>query len=248
MFRPSFLFFYPSLLFLFFRRTFARWGLQLPTQKPFDFPNESGPTARPTGTSRQTQFPFFVRIFAGQPFPPFARWPVFHQACVEQGVKRFPAVSRCARPQPVLSPLDHARAERILLNVTHCRPQVFVVQRAGIVTTSENVPTPAVLPVNILGIHQMHRAHDISQVFTILRCHDQMQVIAHQTVRQNSQVFTTGILSQNAEIRPAIVVVQEDILLTIPTLGNVMRNPRTYYSGVSRHDITIMSKADSSAK
>jgi len=58
----------------------------------------------------------------------------------------------------------------------------------------------------------------------------EMHVISHQTVSEDLQAVDRRLILQQRQIRPAIVVNEENILAIIATLRYVMRRARNHYS------------------
>jgi len=51
---------------------------------------------------------------------------------------------------------------------------------------------------------------------------DQVQVVGHQTVAEQAELFAAAELAQAFEVEAAVVVEQEDVLAIVAALGDVM--------------------------
>ena len=63
---------------------------------------------------------------------------------------------------------------------------------------------------------------------------DDMDVVGHEAIAVNTEAVAQRMLPQKTEIDPPVVVHKENVLLVIPTLGDMVRFSRhhdTCYSG-----------------
>lgn len=157
----------------------------------------------------------FVHSFGGQSFI---------REASSKGFSSLPQWVGALGPRPIPGASDHAGANRVSLDVAHGGLEVRFAQRAGIVTTCEQMPSPPKLAVDVLGVTHVSRAEGMGQTLAIAWKDDQMQVVAHQAVAKNSQRLVTSIQTQQTEIGFAILVINEDVLLTNPPLRDVMGN------------------------
>ena len=76
---------------------------------------------------------------------------------------------------------------------------------------------------------------------------NQMNVIAHQAISKNPCTVTPALLGENAEVGPAIVVDEENILSIVPALREMMGKARHDNPGSSWHG-EIIANASSTGK
>jgi hypothetical protein len=70
---------------------------------------------------------------------------------------------------------------------------------------------------------------------------DQMHMIGHQTIAPYLNPFFSAPVGYQIEIFPIILVPEKYLLPTVPSLGDVMRDPRYHNSCQSRHGCSIAS-------
>jgi hypothetical protein len=90
-------------------------------------------------------------------------------------------------------------------------------------------------PIDMLGIAQVHRFQRSSQRGGAAGNDHQVNVVAHQAIRQNLQTMLVGIVLQEFQITPPVIIGEEYVLPPITALRNMMRNTGQYRSGHPWH-------------
>ena len=71
-----------------------------------------------------------------------------------------------------------------------------------------------------------------------------MDVVAHQAVRQDIQAAGVAFLSQQAQVKPPVVINEEHILPVVAPLRDVMSTARNDNACDSRHRKKLPSRPD----
>jgi hypothetical protein len=69
--------------------------------------------------------------------------------------------------------------------------------------------------------------------------HDQMDVIRHQAITQQSKTMKVGVVPQQLQISKAVPVAGEYYLPGIPTLGNMVGDVRQNDAGEAGHGLKV---------
>ena len=93
--------------------------------------------------------------------------------------------------------------------------------------------------VDILGVNKICSADCLSERILIFWNGYDMDVICHKTIAEDFESEFVGIVIEEFEIEPAVVIDEEDILAVVAPLGDVMRNIGHNYSCCSWHSRII---------
>ena len=127
-----------------------------------------------------------------------------------------------AGPRPRLSLGHQTRTHRIELCITQGLPQVRLVQRAGIVPTLPDMTTRAMDGIPIRSIPAVGVLQRQTQDVCFRRNGNEMHMVGHQAVADQSQVVLLDVLPQQIEIDCAVGIAVEDLLSGVATLRYVM--------------------------
>jgi len=108
---------------------------------------------------------------------------------------------------------------------------VPLIQRTGIEPSLPKVAAPAMKVVDILCVAKVRSANCFGQRILLMRDCDDMDMIAHQAITGKLQRVLVGLLFQQLQIQPAIIIHKEHILAVIPALGDMMGVSNCYCSG-----------------
>ena len=147
---------------------------------------------------------------------------------------------RGAAPRVVLRPPHDARPNRIPFHVPDCRPEVFIIERAGEESPLPQMPADCLRPVHVLRIAQIERFHDQRERIGACRNADKVDVVGHEAIGQYIETMLDRVLQEPLQISPAVVVAEEDIVAAIAALGDVMGKTRDDYSGEPWHAAILL--------
>ena len=89
--------------------------------------------------------------------------------------------------------------------------------------------------VDVLGVQLSDSLERRPQRVCRLRSHDEMNMVAHETVAVDLEAELPRGFPQHAEIGPPIIVDEEDVLAVVPSLCYVMRTIGNDDSWRTRH-------------
>jgi hypothetical protein len=115
-------------------------------------------------------------------------------------------------------------ANGVLLDVTHGGNRVLFVQSAGIEAFLPQVPLAAMEAVDVPRIPEVRPADGLCKRHLGPGHYDKVEVVAHQTVTQNVQPQTPGVLREEFQVDPAVVIDEENLLAVVSALRNVIRH------------------------
>ena len=198
----------------------------------------AGWSARPRALAQPRDHLLFALLpRAAQPRAPLLRRePPCQLARVRQDrILAQPAMRGRTRPTILLGRCDHPAPHRIALDVSHGRPEVLLVQRAG---EEPSLPQPSAdvaRPVDVLGVTHVHRLQGRSERPLLVRDGYEVHVVGHEAVRLDGHAVLGGVVSQKLEVAQAISLGEEDILAAIAALREMMRTTRNDHASHARH-------------
>jgi len=89
----------------------------------------------------------------------------------------------------------------------------------------------AVKAVDVLGIAKVSPPDCFGQGLLFVRNGHQMDVVAHEAVRQDLQAVLACLLLEQFQVHPPILVHEEHVLAVVPALRDMMGAPNSYGSG-----------------
>jgi hypothetical protein len=154
-------------------------------------------------------------------------------------VSALPAMHRRARPGILPCLGRHPRPDRVQLDIGRRMIRMGVIQRTRVEAVLPEMPQPPMQPVDILRVHQVRPAQRFRQRRLLLRRHQKMDMIGHQTVRRDRQPIALRDLFQIRQIDPVIRLHKEDILPVITPLGHMMRHPGYHTPRLPGHEQSL---------
>ena len=155
---------------------------------------------------------------------------------MQQRIAAQAAVRRSAAPGIILCIPYDLDTHRVLFDIPYSGPEMLFVQGAREKASLPQATAESVVPVDVLGIAQVHWFHDRREGIGLPWHVHEMNVVRHQAVRECRQRMFGCVFQQELEISLTITVAEKDILAAVATLGDVMRNSGHDNSGYSRHN------------
>lgn len=113
-------------------------------------------------------------------------------------------------------------------------------QRAGIEAVLPQVAAAAVQVIDILRIKKMGSADGLGQRLRIGRSGNEVDVIGHQAPAEDLKAVFFGLLFEDRQVHPPVVIDEEDILAVVTPLGNMVRYFGYCYACFSWHNRKYM--------
>jgi hypothetical protein len=95
-----------------------------------------------------------------------------------------------------------------------------------------------VATVEAPGVRAVELPEGAGQTAGALGNGHQMDMIAHQAVTQQPHAVMARLLAQMIEVKPAILVYQEDLLPVVAALGDVMRDAVRHQPRLAGHEVS----------
>jgi hypothetical protein len=130
-----------------------------------------------------------------------------------------------ARPDVVLSAIDKARTDGIVLEEANLLENAPVVQNAGKEPPPPEMAGQPFLAVKILRVSHVERVECPGKGIFGLRDADKMDVVRHEAIGPDFDVISIGALLEPTQIPPEIRFLLKHLLLIVPPLGDLMRVP-----------------------
>src|SRR3990172_12124935 len=124
---------------------------------------------------------------------------------------------------------DHLRTNRIQVDISDQSQEILIpIAEKGLVPSLKEMAYFAVLPIEVAGIGEIQKLHDLRQ--RRFRCLDeQVEVIGHQDVGVEDKTALLLIMPESAEILASVLIVKENVLLLIaPGYHMVERSGKLY--------------------
>jgi hypothetical protein len=119
--------------------------------------------------------------------------------------------------------INHARAHRILLNVSHHRQKIFIIaDYRAFKPARPNVPGTIVLEMIIPRMRYRDRFHYRADPALLRRLQQKVDMIAHQTIRENLKSKFRFIPSENFEIFMIIGFFGKNYLPVVTPIDDVI--------------------------
>ena len=108
-------------------------------------------------------------------------------------------------------------------------------QRAGEEAVLPEMAASIVQTVDILGVNEICSADCLcKRIFIFWNGYD-MDMICHKTIAEDFESEFAGIVIEEFEVKPAVIIDEKDVLTVVATLGDVVRNIGYNYSCCSWH-------------
>ena len=134
----------------------------------------------------------------------------------------------------------HRRADRVAFDVGERRDEMMIVQGAREKSVLPEMPAASVETVDVLRVDQVRAADGAGERILVGGRGDQVDVVRHEAIAGDDEAELFRLLFQDGEVTAAIVVDEKSILAVVPTLRDVMRNPRDDDSGDARHERRVL--------
>ena len=207
------------------------------------FTEERVAAERPAAVGGQAQgrdrFGVLIAAEGGRPIHALGQLRPVGQVQQAGRVGGLAAVGGGAGPGVVHGPADQLGPHRVAFDVLHGPPEVLPVQSTGVEAVLPQVPAAGMKAVDVLGVAEVRPPESLGQRLVQAGQDHQVDVVAHQAPGQDLQPIRAAFLGQHAEIGPAVVVDEEDILTVIASLRDVMPAARNDQPGSSRHAATL---------
>ena len=141
-----------------------------------------------------------------------------------------------AAPGIVLRLADHPRPHGIAFHVPKSGPQV------------PQSPADTLSPVEMLRVAQVQGSEDGFEGICASRYANEMDVVGHQAVPDQAEARLPAVLAEQAEVREAVAIAEEDILAVVAALRHMVRKSDSDHSGKSCHLNIVTRRAISSLK
>jgi len=140
-----------------------------------------------------------------------------------------------AGPRPARWRGCQSGAHRVHLYITQRTPAVRFIERAGKEAVLPHVAAPAVTAVQRQRILGVGVAQSSGQRVRALGDGDQVDMVCHQTVAEDSCAVMCGVPRQGIQVEPAVIGRVENRLAIVPALRNMVSDTRKNNSRAAGH-------------
>jgi hypothetical protein len=112
-----------------------------------------------------------------------------------------------------------------------CVREVPLVQSAGIEPPLPQVAAAVVEAIDVLGVAKVRPADGLGQRIFSVGDRNEMNVIAHQAMAAQRETILVGLLFEQRQIDPPVVIHEKHLLAVVPTLGDMVSETNGNGSG-----------------
>ncbi len=123
---------------------------------------------------------------------------------------------------------------RVELHVAGRPQQIALVHGERRESSLPRMPAPTLPKIDPSRVAAVRLAQAATQAVLAVRHHDQMHVIGHQAIGPHLHAAAAAPFSQQLQIRTVILLLEEGLLSPIPTLRDMVGDPRNHNSRQAR--------------
>ena len=142
----------------------------------------------------------------------------------QPGIGLIPAVRGGAGPPVPLGFGYHSRTHGVKLGVSQCRPEVRLVERAGIIPSLPEVPGGGMAGIAVGGVAAMGVLEGEKERIVASGDDDQVDVVGHEAITGQREAMDGAVVAEEVEIDQLVGVGFENGTAAIPSLGDVVRS------------------------